>query len=196
MTINAIPSSFGARARSCLAAMACVLSLSAVADAPAPEHAEAVFETRFMEGMIDHHAMAVEMSEDCVAKAVHEELRTLCQRIIAAQQAEIADMQTWLQTWYDISYQPEMTPGSMHRMEKLAALAGTEYEIRFLELMIRHHRMAVVEGARCMERAYHPELVGLCENIVASQAEEIQRMRSWLCEWYGECRPRGRRMRG
>lgn len=91
-------------------------------------------------------------------------------------------MQTWLQTWYDSSYQPEMTPGSMQRMEKLASLAGAEYEIRFLELMIRHHRMAVIEGARCMERAYHPELIGLCESIVASQAEEIRLMRSWLCE--------------
>lgn len=196
MTHNAISPSFGARTRSCLAALACVFSLSVAAETAAPDHAEAVFETRFMEGMIDHHAMAVEMSEDCVSKAAHEELRTLCQQIVAAQQTEITDMQTWLQAWYDISYQPEMTPGSMRRMDKLASLAGAEYEIRFLELMIRHHRMAVIEGARCMERAFHPELIGLCENIVASQAEEIQLMRNWLCEWFGECRPRGRRMRG
>ncbi|NMG54904.1 DUF305 domain-containing protein [Aromatoleum aromaticum] len=52
------------------------------------------------------------------AKAVHEALRSLCQQIIAAQQA--ADMQTWLQAWYELVPQgvwgrPRHPPDTMMR---------------------------------------------------------------------------------
>lgn len=175
------------RVRAFAATLACLASLSATAAEPAPDPGTAFYETRFLEGMIDHHAMAVHMSQTCVQKAVHEALRSLCEQIIAAQQAEISQMQTWLQAWYDVSYQPEMKPGEMHRMHRLMSLSGAEYEMRFLESMIRHHRTAVIEGGHCMERAYHDELVALCENMVAMQSEEIRLMRAWLCEWYGKC---------
>lgn len=196
MTASAYRSSalFG-RARVCFAALACLVSLSAAADGPAPNPGTATYETNFMEGMIDHHVMAVEMSETCVQKAVHEELRALCEQIIAAQNAEIAMMQGWLQEWYGIGHEPQMMHGAMQRMEKVASLDGADYEVAFLESMIRHHRSAIVEGAQCLDRAYHPELQMLCENIIATQSDEIQQMRSWLCEWYGECRPQRMRMR-
>jgi len=51
---------------------------------PTGAHAgRAHFEVKFMTDMIDHHMMAVMMSEHCVEKAVHEELRTMCKKIIA-----------------------------------------------------------------------------------------------------------------
>ncbi len=59
-----------------------------------------------MTDMIDHHMMAVMMSEHCVEKAVHEELRTMCKKIIAAQRKEIQQMQTWLNDWYGSPMNP------------------------------------------------------------------------------------------
>lgn len=44
--------------------------------------------------MIDHHHMAVETSEICLAKAVHAELRQMCEQIIAAQSREIEQLQS------------------------------------------------------------------------------------------------------
>lgn len=38
-----------------------------------------------------------------------------------------------------------------------------------------------------IDRAYHPELVDICANIVETQVAEITQMRTWLCEWYGVC---------
>lgn len=65
---------------------------------------------------IDHHAMAVMMSEICLTNAtVHEELRTVCGEIITAQTQEISTMQSWLQDWYGISYSPQMTRGCRTR---------------------------------------------------------------------------------
>lgn len=158
-----------------------------VASGPAPDRATARYEIEFMQDMIDHHAMAVMMGEMCVEKAVHEELRQLCQEIIAAQSAEIQQMQGWLQEWYGISYAPQMKPSAMRQMEKLAALSGAEFEIAFTEMMIKHHAKAVKEGEQCVERVFHEALRELCENIIATQTAEIELMQSWLCEWYGIC---------
>jgi uncharacterized protein (DUF305 family) len=161
-------------------------SFAARAEEPAPEPSAAGYEVRFLEGMIDHHAMAVMMGEMCLDMATHEELRAVCASIVSGQSHEITVMQGWLQDWYGISYAPEMKHTG--QMKKLAGLEDAEFEIAFMEMMIRHHEAAVREGARCVERAYHDELLELCHQIIEVQTAEIAQMESWLCDWYGECR--------
>lgn len=63
-------------------------------------------EIRFLEGMIDHHQMALDMAADCLVKAETEAVRTLCQNVITAQSSEILTMRGWLLAWYHIDYQP------------------------------------------------------------------------------------------
>ena len=159
-----------------------------IASGPAPTRAQARYEIDFMQDMIDHHMMAIMTAELCVEKAVHEELRAMCEEIIAAQMAEIEQMQARLQDWYGITYEPEMTPGMMKDVERLAALEGAEFEIAFMEMMIKHHAKAVKEGERCVDRAYHSDLVAMCQDIIATQTAEIEQMQQWLCEWYGRCK--------
>jgi uncharacterized protein (DUF305 family) len=158
-----------------------------IASAPAPTRSPARYEIDFMKDMIDHHSMAVMVAEMCVEKAVYEELRQLCEDIIAAQNREIRQMQGWLQEWYGVTYAPQMKRGSMKQMERLASLSGAEFEIAFMEMMIKHHSKAVKEGEKCVKRVYHEELRELCENIIATQTAEIELMESWLCEWYDMC---------
>src|SRR3546814_18456453 len=110
--------------------------------------------------MIDHHAMAVETAEMCVEKAIHEELRTLCQEIIEAQTAEIETMQSWLEEWYGVTYEPSMSSGEMQRMERMARMDAEDFEVAFMEMMTWHHRTALREASGCMERASHEALVG------------------------------------
>jgi uncharacterized protein (DUF305 family) len=155
-----------------------------MAGAPAPNPSTTRYETRFMQGMIDHHAMAVMMGEMCVDRAVHDELRSMCEGIVATQSQEIATMQGWLSDWYGSSYEPQMKPADAKKMESLAALDGLEFEISFMETMIKHHENAIQEASRCVERAYHSELIELCEDIIEVQQTEIAQLRGWLCEWY------------
>ena len=185
---RAIPCRFIAQAvRQCFALLACVLALSSWAESPAPERATSRFESRFMEDMIDHHAMAVEMAQICLQKAVHQDLLTLCQSIITSQSAEILQMQSWLQSWYGVSYSPQMKPGDQKMLERLASLSGAEFEIAFMEMMIKHHEKAVKMAEDCEKKAYHEELLTLCHNIIVTQSAEIAEMQTWLCQWYGEC---------
>lgn len=82
-------------------------------------------ELRFMEGMIDHHQMALDMAADCLANASTETVTTLCQNIITAQTAEIETMQGWLLEWYNVDYQPMSMEENMVMM---SGMDGMEME--------------------------------------------------------------------
>ena len=138
-----------------------------------------------MTDMVDHHAMAVMMAEMCLTKAVHPELKSLCEKIKSTQTQEIATMQSWLLNWYNISYSPEMHMTG--EMKRLMSLSGELFEIEFMQMMIRHHFKAVVESRTCQKRAYHLELVRMCQEIETAQTQEIQTMQTWLCSWYSIC---------
>lgn len=171
-----------------LVAAFAIVPIGVKADAPAPSPAQARYEVKFMTDMIDHHQMAVMMAELCLDRAVHGELQMLCEEMKTAQMEEIELMQGWLLDWYGIAYEPHMPRGHHQTMEHMAELAGEEFEIEFMERMIRHHAGAVREGMRCMDRAYHEELLTLCHHMVEMQLQEIDLMQTWLCEWFKICR--------
>lgn len=58
------------------------------------------YDRRFLEAMIDHHNGAIAMAEHALEGSEHPELAELAAAIIAAQQAEVAQMEQWLQQWY------------------------------------------------------------------------------------------------
>lgn len=172
-----------------VAVLLTILTASAAyANEPAPTLAQSNFEVRFMTMMIDHHSMAVGMAMICTNKAIHPELHQLCENIIATQSAEIDEMQSWLQQWYGINHEPEMKPGDQKMIQRLASMSGSDFEIMFMEMMIRHHHIAIVRAHECERKAYHLQLLALCDNIVQSQTEEIHTMQGWLCQWYQICR--------
>ena len=80
----------------------------AVVAQPAPEELtrDERAEIRFLQGMVDHHQMALDMAVDCLEKASTPSVVTVCENVIAAQSAEIELMQGWLLDWYNIAYEP------------------------------------------------------------------------------------------
>ncbi|MDX2076220.1 MAG: DUF305 domain-containing protein [bacterium] len=187
--------------RCILIAISFVLMIGSVsADAPIDGRAGRA-EVRFLEGMIDHHQMALDMAMDCLNKAQTESVVTLCEAVITAQSAEIAQMQAWLLAWYDVEYTPmPMMPqddmGGMHgnnaqhtdppmmmgMMAGLSRLEGVEYEIAWLESMIDHHDDALHMAERILLRAEHADLITLAEAIISAQTAEIDYMESLIVE--------------
>lgn len=55
----------------------------------------------FLQMMIPHHQLAVEMAEGALVNAEHEAVRPLAQEIIEGQSAEITEMEGYLRDWYD-----------------------------------------------------------------------------------------------
>jgi len=182
---------------------------AAMADAPV-EGRIGRAELRFMEGMIDHHQMAIDMALDCLAREdVSDTLRTECQAVIDSQQPEIEQMQGWVLAWYNVDYAPMPMSdmmgmmgddmAGMEGMEGMPAtdpammmgmfagfnrLEGTDYEVAWLESMTDHHDDAIHMSERLLERdadsAAHAELRDLAQQIIDAQTEEIARYEDML----------------
>ena len=187
-----------------ISALICGMMLMASA-AMAQETRGQRAELRFLEGMIDHHQMALDMANDCLAHAESETLITLCNDIIAAQSAEITQMQAWLLEWYNVEYAPvsmmssieaadphaghDMSgaampntdpPMMMGMMAGLNRLEGSAYETAWIESMIDHHDDAIHMAERVLEYAEHAELRALAEQIISDQSAEIEQMEAML----------------
>ena len=108
---------------------------AALADGPVDGRAGRA-EIRFLEGMIDHHQMALDMANHCLAQASTDEVRALCEAVIAAQTPEIEQMQGWLRDWYGIEYQPMSmlgvstehdAPAADHSQHQQGTAAATDH---------------------------------------------------------------------
>lgn len=58
------------------------------------------FDREFIKEMIIHHEGAIDMANQALKSAKHEEIKNLANNIIASQSKEIEDMKAWYQAWY------------------------------------------------------------------------------------------------
>jgi len=141
-------------------------------------------EYQFLVEMIPHHQEAVDSAGDTEARTARPELRAFAREIISAQSTEIAAMRAWLSDWHPgksgkAAYKPMMRPTK--------GLDSERADRAFLEDMIMHHRMAVMMADDLIKGRLtkRPELLKLADDIIRTQNAEIERMETWLAEWYG-----------
>ena len=150
-------------------------------------------DVKFMQGMITHHAQALEMTVLVAERTTREPMRLVSQRIALSQEDEIAMMQDWLRDRGlevpDLAahheHDAELMPGmaTPEQMEALADAVGPEFDRLFLELMIEHHRgaLTMVEGLLDQPGAAQDSvLYEFTADITADQSAEIERMDAML----------------
>jgi len=142
------------------------------------------FESTFLDQMIQHHQMAVQMAKLAQSRADRPEIKEMAQNIISSQSEEIKQMTQWLSQWYRKKPSPmDMSDPSMQKMmddmEKLQQAKGREFNKLFLSMMTEHHQQALVMAKLAEQRALHPEVRGLASNIQKVQRAEIGQMKTW-----------------
>lgn len=146
----------------------------------------AAFEIAFMQEMIMHHQMAVEMAILAQERATRAELKTMADSIIAGQGKEIGQMTAWLRDWHGAQPKP-MDRAVMQEMDRemtaLKTARGVEFDWKFAEDMIVHHQSAIEMAQLVAERAERAELKTLAQAIIGAQSHEIEQMRQWLQVW-------------
>ena len=55
----------------------------------------------------------------------------------------------------------------------------------FIDMMVPHHESAIAMAEVAQERAEHPELGQLADEIIAAQSAEITQLKGWREEWFG-----------
>ena len=140
-------------------------------------------DVEFASGMVVHHQGALDMAQDAVQRASTPEVRALAERVVAAQQPEIDQMEGWLATWGEDGGSHDghdMAGMGADDAAALAAATGTEYDRLFLEQMTAHHRDAVEMAQQERAEGAAPEAVALAERIEADQTAEIAEMAGLL----------------
>jgi uncharacterized protein (DUF305 family) len=154
-------------------------------------------EVEFMQGMIMHHAQAVEMTALIPSHTENKDLRLLGARISSSQSSEINFMKRWLAARGEpVSMpMPDMKNMSGHSMplmpgmltpEQMAALRkakGDEFNHLFLTGMIQHHNGALTMANNLFDTAgagQDAELFNFATEVDTGQRAEIRIMQGML----------------
>ena len=158
-------------------------------------------DVKFMQGMIHHHAQAIDMTELLETRTASEDMKKLGMRIQVSQTDEIKMMQRWLKAHGQDAPDPHamhmpgmIMPGMDHgpmmagmltpeEMTRLAGLKGLEFDRVFLEGMIKHHAGAIAmvkELFASPGAAQDSNIYAFASDVVADQQMEIDRMSGML----------------
>ena len=148
-------------------------------------HKEA--EVRFVQGMISHHAQALEMTTLVREHASTEAVRQIARRMEISQKHEIELMEAWLSNNGEPLRIPSVN-GQMPRMagmltpeqmQELSAARGIKFDELFLKAMVEHHLGAnemVANLSSVSSVREQSEVSKFAEEVDTDQTIEVQRM--------------------
>ena len=154
-------------------------------------------DVQFMQGMIMHHAQAVEMTALIESHTQNKELHSLGARISRSQADEIKFMKRWLSARGEAPWSTSDMPGKdmsahqMHmpgmltakQMNALRKAKDEEFDHLFLTGMIQHHNGALAMVKDLFETAgagQDAELFNFATDVDTGQRAEIRIMKTML----------------
>ncbi len=188
----------------CASATAHQATVSPPAPAPAPARADSgrssytAADVHFVSGMIGHHAQAIQMAGWAPSHGASPAVRVLCERIVVAQNDEIAFAQRWLRERNEVvppadprghvmpgMDHPMLMPGMLtpDQMAQLDAARGSQFDRLFLTFMIQHHRGALTMVGQLLATPGAAEdgpIFRFAADVNADQTTEIDRMSRML----------------
>ncbi len=156
-------------------------------------------DVEFMQGMIMHHAQAVEMTAMIASHTENKDLRLLGARISSSQSGEIKFMKRWLAArgeslsmampgmpGMNMSHEAmPLMPGMLtpEQMEALRQAKGSEFDRLFLTGMIQHHGGALSMVKNLFDTAgagQDAEMFNFATDVDSGQRAEIRIMQTML----------------
>jgi uncharacterized protein (DUF305 family) len=151
-------------------------------------------EEDFIQHMIPHHQVAIDMCNDYAKKTTDPNMSYLCQRIAWQQGYEIFIMKNLMKT-LDISYDPlkaksiyqktvfeyyEPSVSNPELGNAISQLMFAMNDTEFMNLMIPHHQIAVNMCKTILEITPNFSIVTLCYDIIKEEEKQISMMQAVL----------------
>jgi len=151
-------------------------------------------DVHFVAGMIGHHAQAIQMAGWAPSHGASASLRVLCERIVVAQNDEIAFAQRWLREHGEYvppadprghimqgMDHPMLMPGMLtpEQMAQLDSARGPQFDRLFLTFMIQHHQGAITMVQQLLAvpgAAQDGPIFRFASDVNVDQTTEINRM--------------------
>lgn len=133
--------------------------------------------------MKTHHFGANEMAQAELAQGSNAEMKAMAQKMIDAQQKEIAELNTFLSGHSahgggDAFYKEVMD--KMNSMKMDMDMSGS-FDKQFAGMMMQHHQGAIDMSKAYIKAGAHEEkLKTMANKVIADQQKEIAELKAWL----------------
>lgn len=160
----------------------------------------------FARDMATHHLQAVTMAGYERDNTTDPSLKLLATDIETSQNAQVGEMQGWLDAWglsrNSTNEMAWMGPGmgigptalmpgmaSPAQMHELETSHGKAMDILFLQLMIRHHQGGLPMAEYAVKHASEPYVRDLAQSMIDSQTSQVIEMNQMLAKLGGKPLP-------
>lgn len=140
----------------------------------------------FLQAMVPHHEMAIEMAKMAKEKAKNPTILAMSADIIRTQSEEIKRMKTIHQRLFSSELEPDMMAHerlglSMEEsgmtMDMRMKEAAPGFDKMFAGEMAKHHQGAINMARKVLEKSQDVEVRSLAEAIIDAQTKEIEVLR-------------------
>jgi uncharacterized protein (DUF305 family) len=157
----------------------------------------------FIAGMVPHHESAIDMAEIAQSRAEHSEIKELADAIFETQASEIDRLESDHERLFDeplgamaaehgdLGLSKHDAGMSMDATELEDLERARPFDLAFIDAMIPHHQGAIRMARIELAEGEDEELRALADEIIETQAREIEEMNDWRKEWYGSPSPAG-----
>lgn len=132
-----------------------------------------------------HHMGALEMAQAEVAQGTDAEMKAMAQKMIDAQQKEIAELNTFLSGHQAHGGGEAFHKEVMMQMDNMKMdmnMTGS-FDKQFAEMMVHHHKGAIdMSKAYIKSGAHEEKLKTMANKIITDQQKEIGELQAWLAK--------------
>jgi uncharacterized protein (DUF305 family) len=142
-------------------------------------------EIDFPRMMIMHHQGAINMSNVQIQSGANDSLKRISQKMIAAQQMEIQELNSILASQAVNNSVMEFTMEQMDHMEKMDQMSDIQLitgdiDNDFATLMIFHHNSAIENSEAYLMYGTNTQLKNMANMMIDAQKKEIKELSDWL----------------
>lgn len=137
-------------------------------------------EAQFLESMLKHHQSGLEVAELAVERAQVSYVKDFCQKLQRGHQQEINYLVNHLSRFHQSEVVPESDKKYTAEIDELKKTSDKEFDQKFLQMMIGHHR-DMIEMIKNQDKSdFHQEIKELLSDVVNQQSREIGDMEYYL----------------
>lgn len=152
---------------------------------------DAPYDLHYIDMMIEHHQMGIDMAKMAQNKASHVELKDLATKMVEDQQKDSDQLKKWRDEWYagkpksDQMNMPGMSGMKMPQMDmgKLEAASGNDFDLMFIAMIAPHHQMAIDMSKEALKKSTHASLKTFARQTIGKQQKEKAQLSKWRAAW-------------
>ena len=147
----------------------------------------------FIDAMVPHHEMAIDMAKAAKERGEHPEIKKLAGEIAEAQQVEITQLNLIRDDLSTLKKTSLGVPSHLTGMDMsmITLSKAKPFDREFIDMMVPHHQGAIRMARAELKRGKSPALEKIAKDIVDAQSREINEMNAWRKSWYGKPSPAG-----